>query len=273
MNRIFSLKLKKLPLKSKWLVLLCSLLSVAGCDHPENIKLENSPTSDAITAAVIHPLRPQLDIARDQIRAPHKVLEFFDVKQGEKIVEILAANGYYIELLSRCVGDTGKVYMQNNQKFYDFQTDKSVLNRLKDNRLSNVIRWDKELDDLQLETKSLDKVLMILVLHDLYWMEPDVDQVITGIFQSLKPGGILGIIDHAAEPGSGNTHAKEMRGIHRIDKQFVVKTMLQHGFLLEAESRALNHPEDDRSKAFFSAELKGKPTDRFMLRFKKPEQF
>lgn len=254
---------------AKRVVLLFSSILLVACDHPEKLKL-NSTSNNAITAAVAHSSRPETDVARDKIRAPDKVLEFFDIRQGETVVEILAANGYYIELLSRCVGDTGKVYMQNNQKFYDFQTDKTVLERLDGNRLSNVIRWDRELTDLQLDKNSLDKFLMILVLHDLYWMEQEVDEVIKEIYRSLKPGGILGIVDHAAKLGSGITHAKEMRGIHRIDKQFVISTMLKHGFLLDAESYALRNPEDDHSKAFFSPELKGKPTDRFMLRFRKP---
>lgn len=256
---------------AKLVVLLFSSILLVACDHPEKRKISNA-SSNLITAAVTHPSRPETDIARDIIRTPDKVLEFFDIQQGETVVEILAANGYYIELLSRCVGDTGKVYMQNNQKFYDFQTDKTVVERLAGNRLSNVVRWDKELTDLQLEKSSLDKFFMILVLHDLYWMEEDVNLVIQEIYRSLKPGGILGIIDHQAKSGTGIQHAKDMRGLHRIDKDYVIKSMLENGFLLENESYLLSHPEDDRSKAFFSTDLKGKPTDRFMLRFKKPEQ-
>ncbi len=249
------------------LIFLGSIV-LAACDHPEQFKLQNTGT---VATAVGHPERPEADISRDKIRNPKKVLTFFDVKQGESIVELLAANGYYSELLSRCVGSSGKVYMQNNQKFYDFQTDKSVIERLADNRLANVIRWDKELTDLELRENSLDKFLMFLVLHDFYWMEQDVDQVIQEIYKTLKPGGMLGIIDHIAEAGTGNKHALDMHGIHRIDKEFVINTMVKHGFLFDAESDALRQPQDNHSKAFFSLELKGKPTDRFMLRFKKPE--
>ena len=62
-----------------------------------------------------------------------------------------------------------------------------------------------------------------------------------------------------------------MNGNHRIDKQYVIKTMLEQGFLFEQESNALANPKDNGTKAFFSPELKGKPTNRFMLRFKKPD--
>ena len=262
--KVLKLRMIRIPLIFALIVLL------AACDHPEQLRQKHE-VQDGIAKAVGHIDRPQLDIARDQIRSPEEVLAFFDIRHGESVAELLAAGGYYTELLSRCVGEKGKVYMQNNQKFYDFQTDKSVNERLTADRLANVVRWDKELSDLQFEAQSLDKFLMILVLHDFYWMESDVSVVIEQVYKSLKPGGVLGIIDHAAVAGSGVEHAKDMRGIHRIDKQFVIDTMLSVGFALDGESDVLAQPADDRSKAFFSAELKGKPTDRFMLRFKKPQ--
>lgn len=253
----------------KIILVLLAIITLSACDHPE--KLKQATTSNAVSKAVNHSNRPIDDFKRDQNRSPEKVLKFFNIQSGESVIELLAAGGYYVELLSRCVGNTGTVYMQNNRKFYEFQTDQSVIQRLKDDRLANVVRWDKELTDLQLTPASIDKAFMILVLHDLYWMEEDVSQVIQSIYKILKPGGIFAIIDHAAEPGSGDKHALDMRGLHRIDKDFVIQTMLQAGFLFDSESHALRHSSDDRSKAFFSPELKGKPTDRFMLRFKKPD--
>ncbi len=249
--------------------MLGSILLFA-CEHPEQIK-EDNKTGNLIISAVSHPERPKKDIKRDKIRSPDKILQFFDVKRGEKVAELLAAGGYYSELLSRCVGQTGQVYMHNNRKFYEFQTDRAVVERLDNNRLANVIRWDRELSNLGFSKNSLDKLFMILVLHDMFWMEEDIEPVINGIFEALKPGGILGIIDHTAKAGSGIEHAKEMRGLHRIDKGYVITLMQQHGFLFDGENHSLNNPLDDRSQSFFSPSLKDKPTDRFILKFRKPE--
>ena len=47
--------------------------------------------------------------------------------------------------------------------------------------------------------------------------------------------------------------------------------MLEQGFVFDAESNALSNPNDSGTKSFFSSALKGKPTNRFMLRFKKPK--
>jgi len=260
--------------KLKNSIVLFSSLFIFACDHPaqnQTQKMESNNLTDITSQAIAHPDRPTLDLNRDPTRVPQKVLRYFDVRPGDKIAELLAADGYYTELFSRCVGDKGVVYMQNNQKFYDFQTDKSVIARLSENRLPNVLRWDKELTNLEFEENSLDKIFMILVLHDFYWMEKDVDRVIEQAFRSLKPGGVLGIIDHAAAAGTGNQHATDMQGIHRIDANFVKKTMLKNGFFFDGKSNVLSQANDDRSKAFFHPSLKGKPTDRFMMRFKKPE--
>ncbi|TQV87933.1 class I SAM-dependent methyltransferase [Aliikangiella coralliicola] len=252
-------------------IILLAVISItlSACDHPEELKQRHISKS-GVALAVGHIDRPQADTARDKVRLPEKVLTFFKIQSGDRVAELLAADGYYTELLSRCVGEKGKVYMQNNQKFYDFQTDRAVNERLADNRLPNVVRWDKELSDLGFEAQSLDKLLMVLVLHDFYWMEQDVSQIIQQAYISLKPGGILGVVDHAAVEGSGAYHASDMHGLHRIDKNFVIKQMQEAGFILDGDSDALAQPDDDRTQAFFSADLKGKPTDRFMLRFRKP---
>jgi predicted methyltransferase len=252
----------KLPL-----VIFFSLI-LAACEHPEQIRQKQAQAS--IDLAVSHPVRPNQDVKRDQIRNPSEVLKFFDIKKGDRVLELMASGGYYTELLSHCVGQSGTVFMQNNQQFYDFQTDKAVNARLMDNRLANVKRWDRELSDLKIADNSIDKLLMILVLHDFYWMEKDVTKIIQQSFNALKPGGTLGIVDHAAEEKTGITHARDMKGIHRIEQQHVIKTMVDNGFVFSGLSDALRQPNDDRTKAFFSLELKGKSTDRFMLRFTKP---
>ncbi|MGQ0835675.1 MAG: hypothetical protein ACT4O5_12305 [Gammaproteobacteria bacterium] len=48
------------------------------------------------------------------------------------------------------------------------------------------------------------------------------------------------------------------------------RAFLDAGFVLEAESDLLRNAEDDRTKPFFAPEMKGKTTDRFVLRFRKP---
>ena len=87
------------------------------------------------------------------------------------------------------------------------------------------------------------------------------------MFQSIKPGGILGIVDHQAASGSpgetGNT-------LHRIDSAIVIAELTAAGFVLDGESDALRNTDDDHTKGVFDPEIRGK-TDRYVLRFRKPE--
>ena len=59
--------------------------------------------------------RSEADKTRDGNRKPDKVMQFFGIEPGMTVLEILASGGYYTEVLSHRVGDTGKVYAQNNK--------------------------------------------------------------------------------------------------------------------------------------------------------------
>jgi predicted methyltransferase len=84
------------------------------------------------------------------------------------------------------------------------------------------------------------------------------------IFESLKPGGVFLILDHAAAKGAGTTQTGTL---HRIDPDSVKAELTQAGFVLDGESKALANPADDHTKNV--RELHDK-TDQFILRFKKP---
>jgi predicted methyltransferase len=202
------------------------------------------------------------------------VLEFFGVRPGMTILEYIATGGNTAEILSRVVGPKGKVYMQNAPAFFERpQGAKQVEDRLANNRLPNVVRLDKPLDDLGLPPGSLDGATMILVFHDMFWITNDVPAVLKELYTALKPGGFVGVVDHAAPKGTKAEYAKSREGQHRIDEDYVKQLFKDAGFVLDGESDALRNPEDDRQKPFFAPEWRdtGKYTDRFLLRFRKPK--
>ena len=65
---------------------------------------------DPIAWAIDDPGRLESDRARDADREPQRVLDFFDVKPGMRAIDLMAGDGYYTELLSRVVGEDGRVY-------------------------------------------------------------------------------------------------------------------------------------------------------------------
>jgi predicted methyltransferase len=242
-------------------------LLILGSVQP--LDAAESPRIDpAIQAAVDSPDRPQKDRARGENRHYAEVLEFFGVRPGMTLIELFAAGGTTAEVLSRTVGPNGKVYMQNPPWFYERAGQKNVEERLANDRLPNVVRLDKPLNELGLAPNSLDGAVAFLVLHDFFWLSPDVPDVLRDLHAALKPGGWFGVVDHSAPPGTGARDALDRdKGSHRIDEEYVKKIFAEAGFLFAGSNDALRNPQDDRTRPFFAEDLHGKQTDRFVLRF------
>ena len=176
-----------------------------------------------------------------------------------------------VPLRASCVvGPKGHVLAQNPPSVLARFGDKPITERLANNRLPNVERLDKPLNEMGLKAASLDGALANLVFHDFYWITPNVDGVLTDLHAALKPGAWVAVIDHSAPAGTRESFAKDVRGQHRIDEEFVKERFAKAGFVLEAESDVLRYPADDRKEAFFAPSMQGKTTDKFVLRFRRP---
>lgn len=211
--------------------------------------------------------RSEADKARDAGRKPAEVVGFLGIEPGMTVVDLLAASGYYTEVLSEAVGAKGRVYAQNTAfllTMRDGANEKAMATRLANNRLPNVERLDRELDDLGLGEGSVDVVLTALNFHDIYnGSGPEATQgVLRVIHALLKSDGVLGIIDHTGNPDAENEK------LHRIDEAKVIESVEKAGFVVEATSDVLRHPEDDRSSFVFKEGLRG-ATDRFVLKLRK----
>ncbi len=216
------------------------------------------------------PARTPADAARDVHSLPFQMLEFFGVKPGWVVVDLFGANGYYAEVLSHVVGPSGKVYLHNNQAYMGQATQ--MRERIKHNRLPNVEPYPREIRDIDLPSNSVDLVLMVMSYHDVYFEQNGWDARVTptmrAVHRMLKPGGVLAVIDHHAEAGSGRA---AVQVLHRIDAEFAVKDIERFGFRLEASSAQLQNPQDDLTKSVFDPVLRGK-TSKFALRFTKVNQ-
>jgi predicted methyltransferase len=246
---------------------LLSLLLIAPCND------SGSPSMNiAIAEALANPQRMEADRARDPLRKPDQVLAFFEIKPGMRVLDLFAGGGYYTEILSRVVGANGSVVSHNNQAYVDFVTDE-ISARYADNRLPNVEQVIVEADDLQLPGSSFDATLAILTWHDFYygdekfnWADVDESKLVSKLCNSMKPGAVLGIIDHVAEAGADPESSGE--DLHRVDPQRIKDDLAGSCFELEAEAPFLHNPEDQLKKAAMDPAVHGK-TDRVIFKYRR----
>jgi len=237
-----------------------ALLALPSPHRPE--------VEDPVFAAIDDPDRLESDRTRDADRLPQRVLDFFDVKRGQVIADLMAGDGYYTELLARAVGPEGKVYCQNTRIPLERFADAPLTARLAEDRLPNVVRLDREFDDVGIPEGSLDAAILIRFYHDFGWQEVDRPAFNAMVFRALKPGGLFGVVDHHAKAGAG---ISEGRRLHRVEAALVREELETAGFVLEAESYALTDPADTLDWNIFDRSKPGRDrTSRFVHLYRKP---
>lgn len=256
--------------------LLLTLILTAACG---NDSASTTASTEPAAATVVReqalqgPARTDADRARDAGRKPAEVLAFFGIEPGMTVLDMFSGGGYYTELVSNVVGPDGEVIAHTNSAYAQFVGEEAT-NRYANNRLPNVEILLAENNELRLPVEEFDAILMVLSFHDIYYVDPDngwpaLDgpQLIEELYRGLKPGGILGMVDHRAAAGSGSESGNTL---HRIDPAIAVQALEAAGFDLEAESDVLHNADDDYSLNMADPAVRGK-TDRFVFRFRKPE--
>jgi predicted methyltransferase len=224
-------------------------------------------------AALAAPGRSPGDLEQDAWRKPAEVLEFFGVRPGMAVLDLFAGAGYFAPLLAAVVGPTGHVVAHNNKAYLDGVGEEFTRLFEGPRALANAERLTAEGNELELTPGSFDFVLLSAVYHDVYyvneprnWPKIDGPRLLAELYAGMKPGATLGLIDHAAAPGSP---AETGGTLHRIDPEIVKRDFAAAGFVLEAESDVLRNPSDDLTKGVFDPAVRRK-TDRFVLRFRRP---
>jgi len=248
------------------IALACALTAFALLAAPA------SRAADIYDAAVQQAGRTADDQKRDVLDHPADILRLTGIKPGMQVGDFMASDGYYSELLSYIVGPKGHVLLINNPSF-DRWSNNAWDGRLAHNRLPNVEHKTVDLNHIDIPDESLDAMLVVKVYHDLYWVDsnknnwPTVDTpaVLDKIVKTLKPHGVLLIVDHSSKPGAGN---REAGSLHRIEESYAEHDFQSRGMKLIAKSDALRIPADPRTQVSYKEPILGK-TDRFVLVFRK----
>ena len=239
---------------------LATVLLLTGC-----AALQEQPAPDYLW--VVHDReRSDADRVIDLRRKPEKLLEFYDVRPGMRVLDLSAGGGYNTELLARVVGPTGVVYAQHSRISQENKVVRARLEeRLKKPAMKPVVYLAREFEDpVPPDVTKLDLVTFNFNYHDTVWMGVDRPRMNRAVFNALKPGGTYIIADHSGRPGTGTS---ETKSLHRIDESVVRREVEAAGFRLVAEADFLRNPNDPRDVPVSKSQV---PNDEFILKFVRP---
>ena len=226
----------------------------------------------SIAAAVAAPGRTADNVKLDESRKPAEVLEFLGLRPGMNALDLFGANAYWAEIVAPAVGPKGHVTVWEPTQFYSPKS-KAAFEAF-EAKTPNVSIVASPFEAAALPANYADFVMLNLNYHDTYWHSEkygipkmDPDAFLKAVYAAMKPGAVIGVIDHAASPG-GDTRAT-VEKFHRIDPAVVKADFERAGFQFAGSSDLLRNPADDHSLPVFDAQVRGK-TDRFMFKFKKP---
>ncbi len=206
--------------------------------------------ADAITA----PERTAAYRARDKYRHPQETLAFFDVQPNMTVVEIWPGGGWYTEILAPYLRDKGQyiaagVALTETSPSYQGKMATGFIEKLR----SNPERYGKvSLSTLGLPDHwaiapagSADRVLTFRNVHN--WLDGEfAPEVFAAMFAALKHGGVLGVVEHRAAPG---TSIEKMKESGYVTEAEVQRLALAAGFKFERQSDANDNPKDTKDYA------------------------
>ena len=251
-------------------MLVSTLAAMAAMIMPAAVMAAPANVEAAIanTAA-----RSEANIKLDESRKPAELLTFLGLEQGMHVIDMFGANRYWAEIIAPAVEPGGTVVVWQPTQFMNEERRAQFAEFAA--RQPNVVLISTPMQTPVLGTDRYDFMIMNLDYHDVYWeneqrkiprMNPG--EWLKALYAAMKPGAVVGIIDHAANPGGDTREVVDK--LHRIDPAVVRADFERAGFVLEGTSDMLRNPDDDRTLNVFDAAIRGK-TDRFVFKFRKPE--
>ena len=233
-----------------------SVLAVAALASAPVAAAPAKPTKDAaLIAAVSRAARPVQDVARDGARHPLESLTFWGVKPGQTVLEILPGTGYWTEILAPYAKATGGRYIVGLTDI----SNPTVSEAARKGRADFLAKYaDTTLYGTVEPTNygvtsgpfapagTVDLFLTTRNIHNLIWSPGRLDKTFNDAFAALKPGGILAIEEHRADPRPMVAEARD----GYVSEAYVIEAATKAGFVLEARSDVNANPKDTKDHPF-----------------------
>jgi predicted methyltransferase len=273
------------------LALFASVLLVAGCAMPST----RQATAQELDNILADPHRAEADRARDRYRHPKETLLFFGIRPEMTVLEVWPEPGWYTDIIAPLLRDRGKYYAAVIEPDAGSQYISARLEAYRNKLASDPSRYGRTTvvtfpshgGDM-VPPATIDLVVTFRNLHN--WMAdgdgsqkgPSASQAIATIYRALKPGGVLGVVDHRGNPGvPQDPRAKS----GYVNEEYAIQLIQAQGFRLLGTSEVNANRKDtqdyeqgvwtlpptyrlgdkDRQKYSGIGE-----SDRFTLKFQKP---
>ncbi|WP_426416647.1 class I SAM-dependent methyltransferase [Aestuariirhabdus sp. LZHN29] len=250
----------------------------------------SAASADPLKEAIASEQRTEKNAARDKYRHPYEVLSFFGITADMRVVEIWPASGWWTEILAPYLAKDGKYYAA-----YFPDNDFLPFYKPARKRFSKKLEGSPELySEVELTTffppgqdeiapaGSVDAVLTFRNVHN--WIRFQFEQqAFNQFYTALKPGGVLGVVEHRAKPG---ITVEQMDKTGYVTVEYTKQLAQKAGFVFEGSSEVNANPADtkDHPKGVWTLPptnaLKDTDkekyqaigeSDRYVLKFRKPE--
>mgnify|MGYP002637368367 FL=1 len=272
--------------------LVCFLLSVvlAGAASAEF----DESTQQKVLTAISGEHRSSEERHRDQFRKPYETLEFLGLREDMTVVEMWPGGGWYTKILAPVLWENGAFYAaafdSNGPYAYQRRSNGQLLSMFGN---APDIYGEAILTEFSLPfgldiapPASADMVLTFRNLHNWVTDTSDLGTSATlafdAAFRALKPGGVLGVVDHKWDDAE-NEDVQAGSGYISVER--TRRLAESAGFVLAEQSSLLSNPKDtknhpegvwtlppsyalgDEDRATYEAIGE---SDRFLLKFQKP---
>ncbi|THD64679.1 methyltransferase [Phenylobacterium sp.] len=205
-----------------------------------------------LEAAVAGSWRAPADKARDVYRHPLQSLQFWGLKPGQTVVEFWPGAGWYTDIVAPYLAATGGKFYAADLQAPD--AEGRTLDEAYRHKLAaspglygkvNLTAFGATSGPVA-PAGTADLVLFLRNLHN--WMAAGLaEKAFRDAFAALKPGGVLGVEEHRADPAAVPDVLAQSG---YVAQAYVVKLGQEAGFQLAAASEINANPKDDHNHPF-----------------------
>lgn len=270
------------------LALASCIALLAGCaSTPTSATAASTVSAASFNDVIAGSWRTPAYVARDRFRHPAETLAFFGVRPTQTVIEITPSAGWYSELLAPYLREAGSYVAASASAAPESGGGKRNAT-LKAKFAADPARYDRvawqDFDGSAPVLGAADSADTVLTFRNVHnWVAAGAaDAYFKSFFAALKPGGVLGVVEHRAKPG---TDLDTMKKSGYLTEALVIDLATRAGFVLETRSEVNANPKDgtdhpngvwtlppvNRHDAADAAKYQAiGESDRMTLRFRKP---